>query len=51
VVILANDLDHAIELLSKHSGVRLGVRLEIRPADEEINARVAAREPWSQAAS
>ena len=27
VVILANDLDHAIELLSKHSGVRLGVRL------------------------
>jgi YCII-related domain len=29
VVILANDLDRAIELLSKHSGVRLGVRLEI----------------------
>ena len=29
-IALANNLDHAIELLSKHSGVRLGVRpLEI----------------------
>ena len=51
-IVLANNLDHAIELLSKHSGVRLGVRLaRDRPADEEVSARVAAREPWSQAAS
>jgi len=29
--------------MSKHPGVRLGVVLEIRPTDEEINALIAAR--------
>jgi hypothetical protein len=38
----ARDMNHAIELLSKHPGVRLGP-FEIRPADEEINALVAER--------
>jgi hypothetical protein len=40
----ARDLNHAIQLMSKHPGVRGGA-FEIRPADEEINERVAAREP------
>ena len=38
----ANDLDHAIALMSKHPGVRFGP-FEIRPADEEINALIASR--------
>jgi hypothetical protein len=38
----AKDLNHAIQLMSKHPGVRAG-GFEIRPADEEINALVAAR--------
>jgi hypothetical protein len=38
----ARDLNHAIQLMSKHPGVRAG-GFEIRAADEEINAMVAAR--------
>ena len=38
----ARDLNHAIELMSKHPGVRFGP-WEIRPASEEINELVAAR--------
>jgi hypothetical protein len=38
----AKDMNHAIELLSKHPGVRIGP-FEIRPADEHINAIVAER--------
>ncbi|MCI0356214.1 MAG: YciI family protein [Acidobacteria bacterium] len=38
----ARDLNHAIQLMSKHPGVRFGP-FEIRPADEAINALVAAR--------
>ena len=38
----AKDLNHAIQLMSKHPGVRIGP-FEIRPADEEFNARIAAR--------
>jgi hypothetical protein len=38
----ARDLNHAIQLMSRHPGVRNGA-FEIRPADEEINALVAAR--------
>jgi hypothetical protein len=40
----ARDLNHAIQLMSKHPGVRGGA-FEIRPADEEVNALVAVREP------
>jgi hypothetical protein len=39
----ARDLNHAIQLMSKHPGVRLGGPFEIRPAAEEINEAVAAR--------
>lgn len=38
----ARDLDHAVELMSKHPGVGIGP-FEIRPADETINALIAAR--------
>jgi hypothetical protein len=38
----ARDLNHAIQLMSQHPGVRNGA-FEIRGADEEINAMVAAR--------
>ena len=40
----AEGMDQAVELMSKHPGVRLGGPFEIRPADEEINEMVAARE-------
>ena len=40
----ANDLNHAIQLMSRHPGVRLGGPFEIRPADGTINELVAARD-------
>ena len=44
LILEAKDMNHAIELMSKHPGVRLGGPFEIRPADEEINALVTARQ-------
>jgi len=38
----ARDLKHAIQLISKHPGVRAG-GFEIRAADEEMNALIKAR--------
>ena len=38
----ADNLEHAIELMSKHPGVRIGP-FEIRPADESIMALIQAR--------
>src|SRR5499433_3218358 len=38
----AKDLNHAIQLMSKHPGVRIGA-FEVRPIDEEMNAKIAAR--------
>jgi hypothetical protein len=38
------DMNHAIELMSKHPGLRFGISIEIRPVDEEINARLQARQ-------
>lgn len=45
----ARDLNHAIALMSKHPGVRIGP-FEIRPADEEVNALIAARDDAARAA-
>lgn len=42
LVLEARDLNHAIQLMSKHPGVRCGP-FEIRPVDTEINALIAAR--------
>ena len=38
----ARDLNHAISLMSKHPGVRMGP-FEIRPADEAMNRLIAER--------
>ncbi len=38
----ARDLNHAISLLSKHPGVRMGP-FEIRPANEAVNRLIAER--------
>ena len=35
----ATDLNHAIQLMSKHPGVRYGACFELRPVDEEMTAR------------
>ena len=37
------DIDRALEAWLKHPCLRVGDVLEIRPADEEFNARIAAR--------
>ena len=42
LVLEADDLDHAIELMSKHPGLAAGPN-EIRPIDEEFTARVTER--------
>jgi len=39
-----NDIERAIEAWLKHPCLRVGDVLEIRPADEEFNARIAARD-------
>jgi hypothetical protein len=38
----ARDLAHAVELMSRHPGVRFGP-FEVRPADDTINELIAAR--------
>lgn len=43
----ARDLNHAIALMSQHPGVKAGP-FEIRPADEETNKLIAAREGLSR---
>lgn len=43
LILEANDMNHAIALMSQHPGVRFGP-FEIRPADEEINTLIAARD-------
>jgi hypothetical protein len=39
----ATDMNHALQLMSKHPVLRLGGPFEIRPIDEEFTARVEAR--------
>jgi hypothetical protein len=39
VVLGLTDTNHAIELLSNHPALRYGVTIEVRPIDEEMNAR------------
>lgn len=46
----ARDLNHAIQLMSKHPGVKAGP-FEIRPADEGMNLRILeSAEAYSKAA-
>jgi hypothetical protein len=44
LILEANDLNHAIQLMSQHPGVRLGGPFEIRPAEDSINELVAERD-------
>jgi hypothetical protein len=44
LILEAKDLNHAIQLMSLHPGVRLGGPFEIRPADESINEAFSARQ-------
>jgi hypothetical protein len=45
LVLEARDMDHALELMSKHPGVRLGGPFEIRPIEEipGIHPRISER--------
>jgi hypothetical protein len=43
VLLDANDLNHATELMSKHPGIRVAT-FEIRPLDEEATAKVNTAE-------
>ena len=43
LILEARDLNHAIALMSKHPGVKFGP-FEIRPAHEEVNEMVRARD-------
>jgi hypothetical protein len=45
------DMNHAIELLRAHPALRFGVTIEIRPIDEEMNARWEARQDRFRAAA
>jgi hypothetical protein len=45
LILEARDLNHAIQLMSKHPGVLSGGPFEIRPVDEEIDALVKNRQP------
>lgn len=46
----ARDLNHAIALMSRHPGVRVGP-FEIRPADEHVNQLIAQRDEEAKATS
>jgi len=43
LILEARDLSHAVEIMSRHPGVRFGP-FEIRAADDSINALIEARE-------
>lgn len=43
LILQAENMEHAVELMSKHPGVRIGP-FEIRPADEAIDKMVAQRD-------
>jgi hypothetical protein len=43
-ILEAENMNQAIELMSKHPGLRLGGTFEIRLADEQFNALMAARQ-------
>ena len=43
LILEADSMEHAVELMSKHPGVRIGP-FEIRPVDEDMNALIQERE-------
>jgi hypothetical protein len=49
LILEARDMKQAVELMSKHPGVRFGSVFEIRPAHEEVNKLIAERNKLVQA--
>jgi hypothetical protein len=49
LILEARDMNEAVELMTKHPGVRLGGPFEIRPADEEFNKFIEARSSAAKA--
>ncbi len=47
LILEADNMAHAVELMSEHPGVRIGP-FEIRPADESINELIKARQKRSE---
>lgn len=43
LILEADSIEHAVQLMSKHPGVRIGP-FEIRPADDQTNAMIEERE-------
>lgn len=43
LILEARDLNHAIQIMSKHPGVRLAGPFEIRPSHQEFEDMIAAR--------
>lgn len=43
LILEAKDLEQAVQLMSQHPGIKIGP-FEIRPADEETNQLIAARD-------
>jgi hypothetical protein len=44
VVLQIKDMNHAVELLSRHPALPFGISIELRPIDEEMNARWESRQ-------
>ena len=49
LILEADDMEHAVELMSAHPGVQMGP-FEIRPADEQINDLIRERDQASRSA-
>lgn len=47
-VLEARDIDHAVELISRHPGLRMGGSFEIRSVDEKMNEVWESRHPRPQ---
>jgi hypothetical protein len=48
----ANDMVHAVELMSKHPGLQYGTTFELRPVDEEaLQRKTAAHAVWREGAT
>jgi len=50
LILEADNMEHAVELMSKHPGIKYGP-FEIRPADETVNALIEARGQALQAST
>jgi hypothetical protein len=49
MILEANDIAHAVELMLNHPSSKMGGTWEIRPANEQINAQYQEKEKYSMA--